>query len=129
MERIITVEASPSAPRMVRSAIRDALAAHPSLDTAVLVSSELVASAVRVSHGEITIHVIGPDHVRIEVTDQRGTNPRTHDSLTEPGAPDPLGLVSLLASIGSHRQVNGDTTTWADIGLPPIPARSSQPHS
>ncbi|TDQ53354.1 hypothetical protein [Actinorugispora endophytica] len=126
MDRVITVGATGAAPQAVRAVVRRVLTGHRRHDEALLVASELAASAVRAAGGEITVRIVGPEPIRIEVTDQRGGCPRPFNTRIERDAVDPLGLVSLLASVGSHRYANGDCVTWAVLGpAVPVPTRLS----
>ncbi|MDA0564383.1 hypothetical protein LG943_08590 [Streptomonospora sp. S1-112] len=104
---------------VARHGVAALLAGFDHSDDAELITTELVASAVRASAGDITVHVIGTeDMTRIEVTDQRGSHPRLVDAVTEASreAPDGLGLVSAIAaSMGSVRRRSGDCTTWAEL--------------
>lgn len=108
---------------------------HPCADTAVLLTSELVANSVRYSgchrSGEpvtVTVSVQGTV-VSIEVTDTTGpTVPqvRAEDGLAEGGRG--LRLVEALAATWGYRSDGARTTTWF-VCLPLPPPVSWRPAS
>ncbi len=114
-----------TAPTIARHIARTLLAAHdlpdPVIDSALLVTSELVTNAVEHALAPLTLH-IHPEHtggrVWIGVTDG---GPATHDgawttSCTEDEHGRGRTVINALADThGTHTHTNGHTTHWARI--------------
>ncbi|MBB4933396.1 hypothetical protein F4561_004216 [Lipingzhangella halophila] len=117
MDESLTIPAIAAMVPAARCGVAALLAGFDRVHDAELITSELVTSAVRASTGEITVHVVDAEAVRIDVTDQRGRHPRgTGDAEVDEDAPDGLGLVSALAdAMGSTRRRSGECTTWAEL--------------
>ncbi|HVB44700.1 MAG TPA: ATP-binding protein [Streptosporangiaceae bacterium] len=93
--------------RAVRQFIRTALPAHPALDDAVLVASELAANAVgHTASGNpggfflVHVTVVSPQAIAVLVTDQgSGQDPRPQDVSADDEAGRGLAIVTALASM------------------------------
>lgn len=114
MGQRITLPASTAMVPIARHGVAALLPGISRLADVELVVTELMASAVRASVGDITITVDLAADVRLEVHDQRGQHPRTTETPLDPNAPDGLAIVSAVATrFGSRRHRSGDTTAWA----------------
>jgi serine/threonine-protein kinase RsbW len=109
--------------RVVRAFVGGILgAAHPRVDVAVLLASELFANSVRYSGSgavgdAVTVEVRAWDGVvRVEVTDRSGSEVptlRLSDGDAEDGRG--LGLVASLAARWGWRRSSGQTATWFEL--------------
>ena len=116
--------AAPSSVRTARAVVTRALAAWPHLqDTAALLVTELATNAVL--HARTTFLVelrIGPDAVRISVSDTSPVAPQRKLHRVEAGTGRGLGLVALLSSDhGCDRRTDGtwSKTVWCELPLDP----------
>lgn len=116
--------------RCARRYVAAVLARHPDVDTAVLLTSELVTNAVLHSRsrrpgGRVVLTVVEhADAIRLEVIDD-GTDERTpHLADTDPSAENGRGLrivKDLALRYGSERR-GVKRVMWFE--LPPLPGRS-----
>lgn len=131
----ITVPASSDSVGRVRRVLRATLdgagVAEDTVDTAILLTSELVTNAVLHARTEVHVTVVVDDGVRVEVHDNSGMLPATRshavDSMTGRG----LGIVGQLAddygveledptAMGTS---DGGKTVWFSLSRGPTPAR------
>ena len=115
---------TPSSVRRARAVVSRALGPWPHLqDTAALLVTELATNAVL--HARTTFLVelrIGPDAVRISVSDTSPVRPQRKRHGVEAGTGRGLGLVALLSSAhGCDRRTDGtwSKTVWCELPLDP----------
>ncbi|WP_051466516.1 ATP-binding protein [Actinomadura oligospora] len=127
----LTLPGQPQSVRYARSFIFDTLVpAHvndgsDALDDLTLVVDEFAGNAIRHTAsgrgGKVTIALLrGPEHVRVEVTDD-GADGRRPCLRPAPEGESGRGLhiVQALTSAWGHRADGDRTTVWADIPLTP----------
>ena len=116
-----------STPRSVASAravVREAVRGWPHLqDSAALLVTELATNAVLHARSSFLVEVlVGPDAVRIAVSDTSTVLPTRKRHGVEAGTGRGLGLVALLSSdAGSERRAAGAyrKTVWCELPLDP----------
>jgi anti-sigma regulatory factor (Ser/Thr protein kinase) len=101
---------------------------------AALVITELLSNAIRHAAplpGALVrvTWTVDRDAVRVAVSDA-GDGPLPHVTEPAPGAPGGrgLGIVETLADHWGVQRDNGETTVWALLAAPPVPARPAVEH-
>jgi len=127
----LTIPGQPAYLRAARELVASTLGnGCACLDTAVLLTSELVTNSMQHSNsrhpgGTVTIVMIAiPAGIRVEVIDDGGlTGPAVH--LSQPGQPDlaenghGLRLVEILSARWNHYSDAAGTVTWFELLGPP----------
>ncbi|WP_300606020.1 ATP-binding protein [Trebonia sp.] len=119
----VTILALPEQVRAARGFAGRVLGpAHPCLDVALLLASELVTNSVRhsgsaVRGGQVTVTVAaGEDCVRVEVTDRSGDGtPVLWPAGGEAEGSRGMRLVDALASRWGYERGGGLATTWFEL--------------
>jgi serine/threonine-protein kinase RsbW len=106
----------PSA-RQARAHVRDSLAGHPLLDDIELVTSELVANAVKHGGGEIDLGLAaGPGRVRLTVTSDAGPGePQVRPPTSEGEGGRGLAIVAALADQWGWDRDDDRLSVWAEF--------------
>ena len=123
-QRLVTLPPAPESARQARRFVADVLTAagaHAFLDTATLLTSELVTNGIVHAHTELQVVVEATDTwVRVEVVDGNPQMParRSYDEEAQTGRG--LEMVELLASdFGMEPLVNDGKRVWFRLGSAP----------
>jgi anti-sigma regulatory factor (Ser/Thr protein kinase) len=128
----LTIPGEPACLHDAREFVAHTLGAgHACLDTAILLTSELVTNSVQHSNssrpgGTVTITLISvPGGIRIEVIDDGGTTEPAmrsggpeHPDLAESGRG--LKLVEILSAQWSYYRDTAGTVTWCELAEAPL---------
>ncbi len=126
----LTIPGRPEQVHAARQFVLGAMGAgHPGIDTAVLLSSELITNSVRHSlsgmpGGTITITVKGiPGGLRVEVLDAGGPSVPHVEGMAAAVPEGGLGLrmVSELSADWGYRHEGAGVVTWFEVAAEPDP--------
>lgn len=111
-----TLSNEPPSAAQARHLVEEALPAHPSLDHIVLVTSELVANAVRHGHGDVEVSV---EHAGPAVTLAVSVAADSDPAMGSPG-PDAesgrgLAMVESLATRWGWERRGSIVRVWAEF--------------
>jgi anti-sigma regulatory factor (Ser/Thr protein kinase) len=99
--------------------------------TVALLTTELVANAVRVAAGEVTTSFVRAGNmIRIVVHDNGGGQPvLAHpDPLDDDGGRGLMLVDTLADAWGAEAHAHSGTTVWFELAAPTDPTRGSLPH-
>jgi anti-sigma regulatory factor (Ser/Thr protein kinase) len=120
MDDCLEFESDPQMAVVARQFVRDRLEiweATSHIDTAVLVTSELVTNAVLHARTAVTLRLaMTGDLIRIEVFDENPRLPVLVPCPPEATSGRGLALISALSSAWGMEHRDGGKTVWAEIG-------------
>jgi anti-sigma regulatory factor (Ser/Thr protein kinase) len=94
-------------------------APHGTVETAVLLTSELATNAVLHAQGEVVVRVqVGPDLLTVTVTDTSPRTPALRTPRLDATGGRGLVLVEALSSRWGSRLVRGGKAVWFELALP-----------